>query len=45
MARGISQQDAQAAALAEDNVRRFVEGGEIRKVIFVQDRLLNLVVG
>jgi leucyl-tRNA synthetase len=45
MARGISQEDAQAAALAEDNVRRFVEGVEIRKVIFVQDRLLNLVVG
>jgi leucyl-tRNA synthetase len=45
MRRGISQEDAQAAALAEDNVRRFVEGVEIRKVIFVQDRLLNLVVG
>jgi leucyl-tRNA synthetase len=45
MPRGISQEDAQAAALAEDNVRRFVEGVEIRKVIFVQDRLLNLVVG
>jgi leucyl-tRNA synthetase len=45
MARGISQEDAQAAALAEENVRRFVEGVQIRKVIFVQDRLLNLVVG
>jgi leucyl-tRNA synthetase len=45
MNRGISQNDAQSAALADDNVRKFIEGRETRKVIFVQDRLLNLVVG
>ena len=45
MARGISQEDAKAAALAEDNVRRYVDGGQIRKIVFVPDRLLNLVVG
>jgi leucyl-tRNA synthetase len=45
MSRGISQNDAQSAALADDNVRKFIEGRETRKVIFVQDRLLNLVVG
>lgn len=45
MARGISQEDAQAAAMADENVRRFVEGVSVRKVIFVPDRLLNLVVG
>jgi leucyl-tRNA synthetase len=44
MPRGISQEDAQAAALADDNVRRFVDGGRVRKVVFVPDRLLNLVV-
>ncbi|CAN5724120.1 leucine--tRNA ligase [soil metagenome] len=44
MPRGISQEDAQAAAMADENVRRFVDGAEIRKVVFVQDRLLNLVV-
>jgi leucyl-tRNA synthetase len=45
MSRGIAQDDAQAAALADPNVRRFTGDAEIRKVIFVQDRLLNLVVG
>ncbi|MGH7464885.1 MAG: class I tRNA ligase family protein, partial [Longimicrobiales bacterium] len=45
MSRGISQDDAMAAALAEDNVRRFVNGAQVRKVIFVPDRLLNIVVG
>jgi leucyl-tRNA synthetase len=44
MPRGITQADAQAAAMADDNVRRFVDDKEIRKVIFVQDRLLSLVV-
>jgi leucyl-tRNA synthetase len=45
MNRGISQGDAQAAALADDNVRRFIDDAQVRKVIFVPDRLLNLVVG
>jgi leucyl-tRNA synthetase len=44
MPRGISQDDAQEAALADENVRRQLDGKEIRKVIFVPDRLLNLVV-
>ncbi len=43
--RGISEDDAREAALAEDNVARQLDGGEIRKVIFVPDRLLNLVIG
>jgi leucyl-tRNA synthetase len=43
--RGVSEDDARAAALAEENVARQLNGGEIRKVIFVPDRLLNLVVG
>jgi leucyl-tRNA synthetase len=45
MPRGISQDDARSAALQDDNVRRFVNGDRIRKVVFVPDRLLNLVVG
>ena len=45
MPRGITQEDAQAAALADDNVKRFVDGGQVRKAVFVPDRLLNLVVG
>ncbi|HSH46326.1 MAG TPA: leucine--tRNA ligase [Longimicrobiales bacterium] len=45
MARGISREDARAAALADENVQRQLEGKEIRKLIFVPDRLVNLVVG
>jgi leucyl-tRNA synthetase len=45
MPRGISEEAARDAALADDNVRRQLNGMEIRKVIFVPDRLLNLVVG
>jgi leucyl-tRNA synthetase len=44
MPRGISRDDAQAAALADENVRRFLNGATVRKVVFVPDRLLNLVV-
>jgi leucyl-tRNA synthetase len=45
MPRGISQDEAREAALADENVRRQLDGKEIRNVIFVPDRLLNLVVG
>ncbi|MBM3215246.1 leucine--tRNA ligase [Candidatus Poribacteria bacterium] len=42
---GASEEDAKAAGLADENVRRHLEGKTIRKVIFVQNKLLNLVVG
>jgi leucyl-tRNA synthetase len=45
MARGITEADARAAALADDNVRSFTDGREIRKLVFVPDRLVNIVVG
>jgi leucyl-tRNA synthetase len=44
MPRGITEDAAKDAALADENVRRFVDGARIRKVVFVPDRLLNLVV-
>lgn len=34
----------EAAALAEENVQRFVEGKQVRKVIVVPGRLINIVV-
>ncbi len=43
VAKGASQEEAVAAAMAEANVAKFVTG-EIRRVIFVPGRLLNLVV-
>ena len=43
--RGVDEEAAREAALAEENVARQLNGGQIRKVIYVPDRLLNLVVG
>jgi leucyl-tRNA synthetase len=45
MPRGIDEEAAKEAALADENVARQLDGKEIRNVIFVPDRLLNLVVG
>ncbi|MGH7541942.1 MAG: class I tRNA ligase family protein, partial [Gemmatimonadota bacterium] len=44
VARGASSDDVRAAALAEENVRRHLDAGEVRQVIHVPDRLINLVV-
>ena len=41
--RGASEADAVAAARAEENVARFLGDAPPRRIIFVQDRLLNLV--
>jgi leucyl-tRNA synthetase len=43
MPRGISEAEAKSSALADENVRRFLNGDEVRKVVFVPDRLINLV--
>jgi len=45
MSRGITEDAARDAALADEHVRRFIDGKQVRKTIFVPDRLLNLVVG
>jgi len=42
--RGSDEAAARSAALGDDRVRRYLDGGEVRKVIYVPDRLLNLVI-
>ncbi len=42
---GVSRDDALETALANENVKRFIEDKEVRKVIHVPDKLLNIVVG
>jgi leucyl-tRNA synthetase len=42
---GISENEAYELALADPNVRSQMDGKEIRKRIFVPDKLVNLVVG
>jgi leucyl-tRNA synthetase len=41
---GCDQEQAMMGARDEDNVARFIDGKEIRKVIYIPDRLLNIVV-
>lgn len=42
---GVDQAAAQAAAQADENVQRFMDGKSVRKAIYVPGKLVNLVVG
>ncbi len=42
--RGMAEKDVMARVLADDAVKKFVDGQKVKKVIYVQDRLVNLVV-
>ena len=44
-ARGLDQAGAHALASADENVTKYIGDSSVRKVIFVPDRLINLVVG
>jgi leucyl-tRNA synthetase len=45
LARDASESTARDAALADENVRKHIEGRAIRKVVYVPGRILNLIVG
>ena len=42
--RGMAEQDVLDRVLADEAVQKFVDGQKVKKVIYVQDRLVNLVV-
>ena len=44
MAKGLSQDQMQKLALENDNVKKFIDGKEIKKIIIVPDKLVNIVV-
>ena len=41
---GISKDEVQALALADEVVQKFIDGKEIRKVIVIPGKLVNIVV-
>jgi leucyl-tRNA synthetase len=43
--RGITEESAMELARAEENVARHLDGATVRRIVFVPDRLLNIVVG
>src|SRR2546425_11577578 len=44
ISRGATEAQVVEQALKDESVRKFVDGQPVRKTIYVQDRLLNLVV-
>ncbi len=42
--RGASEEEVRALALANEAVQRHLDGVEVRKTVFVSDRLINLLV-
>jgi leucyl-tRNA synthetase len=42
--RGMAEQDVLDRALADETVKKFVDSQKVKKMIYVQDRLVNLVV-
>ena len=42
--RGLGESRVRDLALQDQTVRKFVDGKPVRKAIYIQDRLLNLVV-
>lgn len=44
VAKGLSQDDMQALALGSQKVQHAIDGAEIRKIIVVPDRLVNIVI-
>jgi len=43
LARDVSREEAEAAAIAEDNVQRILDGKTPRKIIVVPNRIVNIV--
>jgi leucyl-tRNA synthetase len=41
--RGINEMEAKALAISAENVKKWIAGAPIKKVIFVKDRLINLI--
>ncbi|HXE83052.1 MAG TPA: hypothetical protein VN513_06965, partial [Gemmatimonadales bacterium] len=44
VARGMTQDEVMKIVLSDPAVQKFVDGQKVKKVIYVQDRLVNLVV-
>lgn len=41
--KGINQEEAEALAKAQENIQMWLKNGEVKKVIYVQDRILNFL--
>ena len=44
IAPGLSEQEAAERAKADEKVKKWLEQGEIKKIVYIQDKILNIVV-
>ena len=42
--KGLTEEEAKGKALSLDNVKKYIDGKPVKKVIYIQDKLINLVV-
>jgi leucyl-tRNA synthetase len=42
---GMPREDAEARARRDENVARYLDGANVRRVVYVPDRLVNFVIG
>ena len=42
---GMAREDAEERARRDENVARYLDGANVRRVVFVPDRLVNFVIG
>ena len=45
IARAAREDEAREAALAEENVKRFVADKVVKKIVYVPGRILNVIIG
>jgi leucyl-tRNA synthetase len=43
MSKGLTQDEIQKLAFENENVKKFIEGKEVKKIIIVPDKLVNIV--
>jgi leucyl-tRNA synthetase len=44
VSRGCQEEEAVTAATAHSNIQRYISQAEVRKIIFVQDRMINFII-
>jgi leucyl-tRNA synthetase len=45
LAREATEEQARAVALADESVSRYIDGKNVKKVVYVKGRILNIIVG
>ncbi|MDP3792673.1 MAG: hypothetical protein Q8Q89_03000, partial [bacterium] len=44
MPKGVSQKEVEKLAMARDKIKEFIGSHKVEKIIFIQDKLINIVI-